>query len=181
MTGDRPAADLAVRPETPDDLAAVRLVNEAAFGGPAEADLVDALRRSARPFLSIVAERPGAIIGHIAFSPVSIDGQSAPDATPPVLLGLAPMAVRPGEQGRGIGSALVRSGLEACRSIGTGAVVVLGHPTYYPRFGFEVASRLGLRCEYDVPDDAFLVVELIPGTLEGRSGTVRYHEAFSAF
>ncbi|QDV32246.1 GNAT family N-acetyltransferase [Tautonia plasticadhaerens] len=180
MTGEGPVADLTIRPETPDDLDAVRLVNEAAFGQPAEADLVDALRRSSRPFLSMVAERSGTVVGHVAFSPVTINGPHPSDATPPILLGLAPVAVRPGEQGRGVGSALIRSGLEACRAIGAGAIVVLGHPTYYPRFGFEVAARLGLRCEYDVPEDAFLVVELIPGALDGRSGTVRYHEAFSA-
>lgn len=89
------------------------------------------------------------------------------------------MAVLPACQRRGIGSALVREGLDRCRQLGAAAVVVLGHPTYYPRFGFGLASRVDLRCEYEVPDECFMVLELEPGALCGRSGIVRYHAAFA--
>ena len=93
-------------------------------------------------------------------------------------MGLAPMAVAPDRQRSGVGSALVRAGLEACRERGASAVVVLGHAEYYTRFGFAPASRFGIASEYDVPDDVFLIVELEPGRLASASGTIRYHAAF---
>ena len=95
-------------------------------------------------------------------------------------MGLAPMAVLPGRQRQGIGSALVRSGLDECRRFGFDAVVVLGHADYYPRFGFVRASTFGLMSEYDVPDDVFLALELRLGTLGQGGGTIRYHPAFAA-
>ena len=94
-------------------------------------------------------------------------------------MGLAPMAVLPARQRGGIGSALVRAGLDACRQLGCTAVVVLGHPAYYPRFGFQPASRFALGCEYDVPDEAFMALEVEPGSLVGKAGTIRYHRAFA--
>ena len=162
-----------VRPETAEDPAAIRAVHEFAFETPAETDLVDALRTRARPLVSLVGEDRGTIVGHILFSPVTLDDQ--PDL---LILGLAPMAVLPARQRRGIGSALVEAGLEECRKLGAGAVVVLGHPEYYPRFGFVPASRFGLASEYDAPDEAFMALELEPGCLDGVAGTVRYHPAF---
>lgn len=95
-------------------------------------------------------------------------------------MGLAPMAVRPGHQGKGIGSALVRAGLQACTDLGANAVIVLGHPEYYPRFGFLPSSRFRLDSEYDVPDEVFLALELEPGALSALSGRVLYHEAFKS-
>ena len=95
-------------------------------------------------------------------------------------MGLAPMAVLPGRQRQGIGSELVRAGLDECRRLGFGAIVVLGHAEYYPRFGFVPASKFGLKSEYDVPDDVFMALELIPGALRGRAGTIRYHPTFAA-
>jgi putative acetyltransferase len=164
-----------VRPETLSDLAAIREINLAAFDGPGEADLVDVLRRQADPFVSLVFEAAGRVLGHIAFSPVTLDrdGWSG-------IMGLAPMAVTPTRQREGIGSRLVPAGLEACRAMGVDGVVVLGHSAYYPRFGFRPASAFGLRCEYDVPDEAFMAQELRAGALEGRRGLVRYHAAFAA-
>jgi len=95
------------------------------------------------------------------------------------LLGLAPMAVEPDSQKQGIGGRLVREGLALCRTAGADGVVVLGHAEYYPRFGFATAQRFGLRCEYDVPADAFMAIELHHRSLVGVSGLVRYHAAFA--
>lgn len=161
-----------IRRETPADVAAIRRVNEAAFGQPDEARLVDALREQATPFLSLVAEEEGRIVGHICFTPVEV-GEA-------VILGLAPMAVVPERQNQGIGSRLVEAGLEECRRAGFGAVVVLGHPDYYPRFGFAPAAPRGLRSEYDVPDPVFMLLELVPGAAAGLEGVARYHPAFRA-
>jgi len=149
-------------------------VNASAFETPVEANLVDALREQARPLVSLVAEENGAILGHIMFSPVVLPGHPALR-----IMGLAPMAVAPEHQRKGIGSALVRAGLEQCRQLGVGAVVVLGHPAYYPRFGFLPSARFGIGCEYDVPEEVFLIVELQPNCLRGASGTVKYDAAFS--
>lgn len=164
-----------IRPETDADVQAIRFVNEAAFGRPAEADLVDALRARRVVMASLVAEADGAIVGHILFSLVSLSVQ--PRAR---LAGLAPMAVIPAYQRRGIGSALVRAGLRCCMDAGCAAVIVLGHPEYYPRFGFVPAAQHGLRSEYDVPDDVFMVAELEVGALTSTSGLIRYDEAFAA-
>ncbi|MEQ1802890.1 MAG: N-acetyltransferase [Gammaproteobacteria bacterium] len=162
-----------IRTEEERDWPAVGAVNAAAFETSAEAALVTSLRQRAAPVVSLVAEDRGVIVGHILFSPVSLAGHPALK-----LMGLAPMAVAPGHQRRGIGSALVRTGLDACRALGYGAVVVLGHPGYYPRFGFVPASRFGLRCEYDAPDEAFMLVELEPGCLQGVAGLISYDPAF---
>jgi len=94
------------------------------------------------------------------------------------IMGLAPMAVAPANQNKGIGSALVRTGLERCKELGFGAVVVLGHPGYYPRFGFLPSARFGIGCEYEAPEEAFMVVALQPGCLRGKTGTIKYYAAF---
>ena len=163
-----------IRPEHAGDYGAIRDLNRAAFNAGAEADLVDALRAHAVPFVSLVAVDGAAIVGHIAFSPVTVSSGSEI-----AISGLAPMAVLPDYQRRGIGSALVQAGLERCADIGFGAVVVLGHAKFYPRFGFEPASRFGLRSTYDVPDDVFMARELVDGALHGTSGVVHYHPAFA--
>jgi putative acetyltransferase len=163
-----------IRSEGAADIAAIRAVNRVAFETNTEADLVDALRERAEPTISLVADDAGSIVGHIMFSPVMLPGHE--DLK---MMGLAPMAVLPSQQRRGIGSALVRAGLERCRELGCGAVVVLGHAEYYPRFGFVPASRFDVGCEYDVPDEVFMALELEPGILRGRSGTIHYHAAFA--
>lgn len=170
----RPALPL-IRAEQAGDQAGVRGVNVAAFETPAEADLVDALRAQARPLVSLVAAEVGAIVGHIMFSPVALPGHPTL-----ALMGLAPMGVAPARQRAGIGSALVRAGLESCRRLPADAVGVLGHPEYYPRFGFAPGVRSGLGCEYDAPAEAFMVLELRPGTLRGATGKVQYHAAFAS-
>jgi putative acetyltransferase len=165
-----------IRDEIPEDYRAVHQVNEQAFGRPEEADLVDALRKSHQPHISLVAEVEGRIVGHIFFSTVQIESEASATAA----LGLAPMAVLPKFQNQGIGSALVRRGLEECRSIGHEVVVVLGHPEYYPRFGFVPAKQKGLSCEYSVPDEVFMALELREGALSGRKGLVKYGPEFGS-
>jgi putative acetyltransferase len=135
---------------------------------------VDALREQARPVVSLVAEAADAVVGHIMFSPVSLAGH--PNRK---IMALAPMAVAPGYQRQGIGSALVRAGLDRCRQLGAGAIVVLGHPEYYPRFGFSTASQFGLRCAYNAPEEAFMVLELQPRYLANTFGLIQYHVIFS--
>jgi putative acetyltransferase len=163
-----------IRAEERSDWPAVHAVNVSAFEAPVEANHVDSLREQAQPLVSLVAEDGGTIVGHIMFSPVSLSSDPAIR-----IMGLGPMAVAPTHQRKGIGSALVRAGLEGCRQLGFGAVVVLGHPGYYPRFGFVPSSRFGIGSEYEVPEDVFMVLELQPGFLGGASGTVKYHAAFS--
>ncbi|MCF6284384.1 MAG: N-acetyltransferase [Candidatus Hydrogenedentes bacterium] len=162
-----------LRSEKEYDREAVYAVHESAFETSAEARLVDALREQAKPIISLVAEKNGAVVGHILFSPVSLSEHPAL-----MVMGLAPMAVLPAHQRKGIGSALVRAGLQRCRRLGFAAVVVLGHPEYYPRFGFSPASKFGIDSEYDVPDDVFMILELHPDTLDGKHGIIKYHSAF---
>jgi putative acetyltransferase len=166
--------NIRIRPETGTDKVAIFELNAAAFPTDAEARLVDALRESADSYISLVAVEERDIIGHIMFTPVSLGEFDRLQ-----LMGLAPMAVAPSRQRRGIGTLLVDAGLERCKELGTGAVVVLGHPEYYPRFGFEPASKWGIKSEYDVPDDVFMLLELSPGYLNGYQGTISYNAAFA--
>lgn len=163
-----------IRDENAQDRTDIHALNASAFETSAEADLVDALRVQVHPVISLVAEEADTVLGHIMFSPVSLSGHPGLK-----IMGLAPMAVAPQHQRQGIGTALVRAGLERCRELGFGAVVVLGHPQYYPRFGFLPAKRLGIDCEYEVPVDVFMVMELQPGYLHGASGIIKFHTAFS--
>ena len=174
MTKTLAELPVVVREETPADADAIRAVNEAAFGRAGEGVLVDRLRHAGALGLSLLAELDGTVAGHLALSPVTIDGAcGAP-------LGLGPMSVLPAYQGNGIGSRLVEEGLARARERGHGAVVVLGHPGFYPRFGFVPASRFGLRYDDRVPDEVFMAAELVPGALASASGFVRYRPEFDA-
>ena len=165
---------LTIRPETPEDGASIRHVNQEAFGQDQEADLVDRLRKRGVLTISLVAVQNGAIVGHIAFSPVEItSGKSSCEA-----LALAPMAVLPPHQNKGIGSQLVIAGLQECRRLGHEIVVVLGHPNYYPRFGFVPARPEGIQCEFEAPDEAWMITELKRGALPGRQSKVRFQPEF---
>ena len=162
------------RPESPEDIAAIAEVNRQAFGQPGEADLVDELRAVGALSLSMVAEADGKVVGHVAFSPMRLDQQ--PDT--PRALGLGPMAVLPEYQNQGIGLGLLQAGLDACRQQGAEIVLVLGHPKFYPRAGFEVASGFGIRCEYNAPEEAFMAIELVAGSIAQYAGVAHYHPAF---
>lgn len=170
-----------IRREQASDVASIRGVIEVAFGTRAEADVVEALRAAGAVTLSLVAvegEGEGeAVAGHVLFSPVTIRSSEASIAA----VGLGPMAVVPAHQGKGIGAALIREGLQRLRVAGHELVVVLGHSDYYPRFGFVPASRFGIRWEHDAPEEAFMLLELTPGAAAavGPRGVVSYHEAFA--
>jgi putative acetyltransferase len=171
--------DAAIRVENPADVAGVRRTNEAAFGRPNEADLVDRIRAAASggDVLSIVAAIAGgaptdvdAIVGHALFTPAAI-GRCVGAA-------FGPVAVRPERQRRGAGGAMIRWGLDELRRRRVPFVIVLGHPAYYPRFGFVPASRHGVGCPWPVPDEVFMILPLDAAAMRGISGTARYLPAF---
>ncbi|MBO0858340.1 MAG: N-acetyltransferase [Chloracidobacterium sp.] len=165
---------MTVRPEKPEDILAIRVVNERAFGRSAEADLVDGLRRNGKAILSLVGEDEGRVAGHILFSPaLLLNGFEL------IGVGLAPLAVIPERQNQGIGTMLVKEGLMRLREEGRPFVVVLGHPHYYPRFGFVPASEFNIKSEYDVADEMFMAMELQEGALRDRTGIVRYQPEFN--
>lgn len=166
-----------IRAETESDIEAIRRVETAAFGRDSEANLVDHLRQNGGITLSLVAEQDGEIVGHVLFSPVTVEREPGAFAA----LALGPVAVLPERQNQGIGSALIRAGLEQCRVKGYTLVFLIGHPTYYPRFGFRPAVPLGFDSVY-VPDKTdhthFMVAELDAGALAGKAGFVRYRPEF---
>jgi putative acetyltransferase len=165
---------IALRLEEPEDAAAIRAVHRSAFGGAAEADLVDALRAAGAAVLSLVAV-DGEVVGHVLYTWAVVDTEQGEQVP---LLGLAPVAVRPDRRGEGIGTRLIEASLEWLREEGYAAVVLVGSPGYYPRFGFLPASRWGLEWERDVPDGVFQAVELSAGGLAGVRGIVRYRPEF---
>ncbi len=166
-----------IRPERPEDRQAVFSVNQLAFGQENEARLVDALRQSPAfiPQLSLVALDGSDVVGHILFTRVTVGGGSQAHDS----LALAPMAVLPPFQKQGIGSALVRRGLQEARGLGHRVVIVVGHPDYYPRFGFVPAQPLGILPPFEVPSEAFMVLELQPRALLGIQGVVKYPPEFN--
>jgi putative acetyltransferase len=169
---EQPEDKLRVRDETAEDRAAVHSINEAAFRQPDEADLVDSLRAEGVVLGSLVAELDNRIVGHILFTRMSIETTSG--SIPAVAL--APMAVLPEYQRRGIGARLIRRCLDLLRERGEQIVIVLGHPDYYPRFGFSSGKARSLESPF--PPEVFMALELTPGALEGIAGKVRYPAAF---
>lgn len=162
-----------IRSENGEDAGAVRHVLEAAFGSSEEADLVERLREAGKAVISLMAECEGRVVGHVMFSPVTL----APAQVGFKGIGLAPVAVLPRFQKRGIGSHLICEGLERCREAGYEIAVVLGDHTFYERFGFSRASDYGLGNEYGVDED-FMVMELSEGALAKVTGTVKYQPEF---
>ncbi len=167
--------EIEIRDEDPRDHPGVYEVERSAFGGTLQADLVNALRDSAEPKLSLVALLKDEIVGHIFFSPVAFESETAAPAAQ-----LSPVAVAPSRQRLGIGSELIRAGLDRCRSEGWFSVFLVGNPLYYSRFGFQMAKSRGFWC--GGPHDPFLqYLELRPGALSGLSGLIRFHPTFSEF
>jgi putative acetyltransferase len=164
---------IVIRDELPQDISAIHNLNVWAFGGPAEAVLVDRLRAAGKALISRVATLDGRVVGHILFSPITVERSPSSFRG----LGLAPMSVLPEFQNRGIGSILVRDGLEICRQGRYDLVVVLGHLRFYPRFGFSRAKDYGLENEYKAVDE-FMVIELREGALKAAAGLVKYASEF---
>lgn len=166
---------IVIRHETLADFEAIRKVNLRAFEQSNEGNIVDALRVAGALTISLVALHDNQIVGHIAFSPVTIESGDGSFTA----LGLGPMAILPEHQNEGIGSQLVEAGLKECLRLDHEIVVVIGYPEYYPRFGFVPAGPSGIKWEHKVPEDAFMFVELNVGALAGRTGVVKFHPAFN--
>lgn len=168
--------EIKIRPETPADEEAIHAVNASAFRTEGEAKVVDRLREVCNPFVSLVAEMDEQVVGHILFTPVTLKTTECRTVQG---MGLAPLAVLPAYQGRGIGSALCNAGLDAMAALDTTFVVVLGHPGYYPRFGFTPAAEQGFQCGYpDTPPEAFMIRVFDEALLNGLSGVIYYRTEF---
>jgi putative acetyltransferase len=168
--------DIKIRKEIFQDIDSIRAINEKAFGHPQEANIVDKLRANCDGLLSLVVLQDEKIIGHILFSPVTIEGSFG------ILkgMGLAPMAVLPELQRYGVGSELVKAGIEILRKSKCPFIIVLGHPEYYPRFGFERASLYGIKSQWQgVPDHAFMILWLDKTMMDHASGVARYRDEFN--
>jgi predicted N-acetyltransferase YhbS len=167
---------LKIRPETEEDFVKITEVNDLAFGQKNEGILIERLRKTAKFIseLSLVAELEGRIVGHILFYPVTIRSSDYEFLS----LSLGPMAVIPELGRRGIGSQLVTEGLATAARLGHRSVIVLGHPEYYPKFGFKPASRWNIKAPFDAPDEAFMALELVKDELAGKSGVVEYPGEF---
>ena len=162
-----------IREERLEDIAAVREVNKRAFGQDQEANIVDALRSNGAALLSLVATLDGHVVGHIMYSPITV-GDTATGAA------LAPMAVLPEHQREGIGGKLIEAGTRKLKEAGYPFIIVLGHANYYPRFGFKPAGGFGVKCEWDVPDDVFMLLVLDQSKMQDVTGLAKYRHEFSS-
>ena len=163
-----------IREEKLVDTDAIREVNDKAFGQSQEGRLVDLIRTNNATTLSLVAVVDDRVVGHILFSPVKLEmGDRVLEGS-----GLGPMSVLPEFQRMGIGSKLINEGISKLRTTASPFIVVLGHPEYYPRFGFVPASRYHVRCEWEVPDDVFMIMPLNTSALSGVTGLARYRDEF---
>ena len=164
--------DFEIRDEQPGDIPAIHALNREAFGQEQEANIVDVLRQNGGARLSLVAVIDGKVVGHIMYSPITIDGKLEGAA-------LGPMAVLPKFQHQGIGSSLVRAGNERLEREGWPFIIVLGHAEFYPRFGFKPASEHGITCEWEVPDDVFMLLVLDEKRMRDVAGKSRYRPELS--
>lgn len=168
---------ISVRPEKTEDIPEIERVCHEAFGSRNEAYLVELLRFNEAfiPELSLVAYIDGMVVGHVLFSRISIVGENGKSNES---LALAPMSVLPSWQRKGVGSSLIKKGLFIAKELHFKSVIVLGHETYYPKFGFVPASKWNIKAPFEVPENAFMALELVSGGLKGVSGTVVYPEEF---
>jgi predicted N-acetyltransferase YhbS len=168
--------DVIIRNEKKEDYNEIKRINDLAFGQENEGKMIEAFRKTKdyNNLLSLIAETKGKIIGHILFYPIKIKNKKEEYT----VLSLAPMAVHPEFQNKGIGSKLVKRGLEIAKELNFGIVIVVGHPKYYPRFGFTPAKNWDITLPFDVPDDVFLALELNENALKYCSGTVEYPKEF---
>jgi putative acetyltransferase len=164
--------NIEVREERPGDEAAIRALNDQAFGQELEGRIVDALRANGAVKLSLVATREDQVIGHIMYSPAMIDGRIEGAA-------LGPMAVLPEMQAQRIGSRLIEAGNGGLKGSGCPFIIVLGHAEFYPRFGFRPGSTRGIKCEWEVSDEVFMILVLDENSLDGVTGTAKYRHEFS--
>ena len=162
---------LEIREERHDDIEAIRDVNKRAFGQDQEGNIVDALRSNGAALLSLVATLNGQVVGHIMYSPITVGDVTA--------AALGPMAVHPEHQREGIGSKLIEAGTQKLKDAGYPFIIVLGHANYYPRFGFKRASSFGIKCEWEVPEDVFMLLVLDHERMQGVSGLAKYRHEFS--
>jgi len=172
---DNKDMDILIRMETEKDYEDISNVNRLAFGQEEESRLVNKIRNGNNFIadLSLVAETGGRIIGHILFSKIKISGSSIFES-----LALAPMAVVPDFQRKGIGAKLIVAGISKAKELNFGSIIVLGHKDYYPRFGFQKASKWNIKCPFEIPDEAFMAMELSENALKNKSGTVIYPNEF---
>lgn len=168
--------DIKIRGETQDDYHIITEINDLAFGGTGEGQLIITLRKNKefKPDLSLVALEDDRIVGHILFYPIFIEAANNTFPT----ISLAPMAVQPNYQNKGIGTKLVNDGLQRCKDMQFDSVIVLGHPEYYPRFGFKPASQWNLYSDFEAPDEAFMALELKENSLARKSGRVVYPKEY---
>ncbi len=162
-----------IREERTEDYDSVRIINDLAFGTSEEGRIVDKLRKACQEIISLVAVSGEKIVGHILFSPAEIKDTNI------IGMGLAPMAVLPDFQKQGVGSVLVKEGLRRIKKTDCPFIIVLGHEQYYPRFGFEQASKYGLKSQWEgVPDEAFMAMILDKTVMAGVSGVASYRDEF---
>lgn len=167
--------EIKIRKENPRDYSAIKEINDLAFEQTQESELIDQLRSNCEKFLSLVAVEEKKRVGHIFFSEAIIDTNNSPVQG----MGLAPLAVLPQYQNKGIGSRLVKEGIDILKDMNSPFIIVLGHSEYYPRFGFEKASLHNIKCQWnDVPEDAFMILILDKKKMSGVSGTGRYRDEF---
>ena len=167
--------EIRIRQEVKEDHKRVYEINKRAFGQENESKLIEKIRKGPNfvPELSLVAEKDNEIVGHILFSKIKIVGESEFET-----LALAPMAVIPKLQKQGIGGKLIKKGIEKAIELGFDSIIVLGHKDYYPKFGFQQASKWGIKSPFEVPDEAFMAIELTEKALESRAGVVQYPQEF---
>jgi putative acetyltransferase len=167
---------IVIRAETESDYSKITEINDRAFKGNTEGKLIENLRKKKEYIaeLSLVAEYNNQLVGHILFFPLFIIGENKRSLT----LALAPMSVLPEYQNKGIGSKLIKEGLKIAKKLGFESVNVLGHPEYYPKFGFKKASTWNIKSPFDAPDDAFMAIELVENALLNVSGMVEYPKEY---